>query len=184
MKRSQIIAAFTLASIVAIAYFSGGPRVPMDNDSTSQLALDEKAKEEAVTELGGAFGEEITLADGNTLKISAPAKWEPKDPDALGVEGRPQVMTIEFTNNSSSDFDIGYFSIIESTLGSDSSLACFDVFEIDSGVKGLPEDPIIKPGESSSFLWAIVCPAPEGDELTITFGLNESDVVTLTDTVK
>ena len=184
MKRSRIIALFTFASIVAIAYFSGGPRVPMDNDSTSELAIQEQEKEEAVNDLEGQFGKEITLADGNTLKISAPEKWVPKDPDALGVEGRPQIMTVEFTNNSATDFDIGYFSIIESSFASDRTQACFDVFELDSGVKGLPEDPIIKPGESNSFLWAIVCPAPAGDELTITFGLNESDVVTLTDTVK
>jgi hypothetical protein len=184
MKRSQIIAPFVIASIVGIAYFSGGPRVPMDNDSTSQLAIAEKEKEEAVTELGGTFGSEITLADGNVLRISDPEKWEPKDPDALGIEGRPQIMTVEFTNNSAEDFDIGYFSIIESTFASDESQACFDVFELDSGVKGLPENTIIAPGESSSFLWAIVCPAPEGDDLTITFGLNESDVVTLTTKVK
>jgi hypothetical protein len=184
MERRKIIIPLVLASIVSIAYFTAGPRVPMDNDSTSDLAVAEKAKEEEVNEVEGGFGADITLADGNVISISEPAEWKPLDAAMLGVEGRPQIMTIKFTNNSAKDFDLSYFAIIESTFKSDLSSACTDVFELDSGVKGLPEDPIIKPGQSTEFLWAIVCPAPKGDELSLTFSLNESDVVTLTSTVK
>ncbi len=184
MDRKKIIVPLVLASIVSIAYFSAGPRVPMDNDSTSALAIAEKEKEEEVNEVEGGFGSDITLADGNIINISEPSEWKPKDPAALGVEGRPQIMTVKFTNNSSADFDISYFAIIESSFASDLSSSCIDVFEFDSGVKGLPENPVIKPGESVEFLWAIVCPAPKDDELALTFSLNESDVVTLTTTVK
>ena len=35
MQRWKIITPFALASVVAIAFFSGGPRVPMDDDNTS-----------------------------------------------------------------------------------------------------------------------------------------------------
>lgn len=184
MDRRKIIVPLVLASIVSVAYFSAGPRVPMDNDSTSSLAIAEKEKEEAVNQVEGGFGSDITLADGNVINISEPTQWKPKDFNALGVEGRPQIMTIKFTNNSSTDFDMSYFAIIESSFASDLSSSCVDVFELDSGVKGLPDDPIIKAGESAEFLWAIVCSAPEGDALTLTFSLNESDVVTLTSTVK
>lgn len=184
MKRNRAIGALVLASIIAIAYFSGGPRVPMDNDSTSALAQAEKAKEEAVTKLEGGFGADIALADGNIIKISDPAKWMPKDAAALGVEGRPQIMDVTFTNKSAKDFDLSYFAIIESTFASDKSMSCSDVFEADSDVKGLPENPIIKSGASVKFKWAIVCPAPEGDDLALTFSLNESDVVTLKTKVK
>ena len=184
MNRKRIIVPFVIASIVAIAYYSGGPRVPMDNDGNSSLAQAEKAKENQVTKLDGSFGSDITLADGNTIKISDPAEWKPKDFAALGVEGRPLIMDVTFTNKGSKDFDLSYFSIIESTLASDASLACSDVFEVDSGVKGLPEDPIIKGGASVTFKWAIVCHAPKGGGLSLTFSLNESDVVTLKSTVK
>lgn len=184
MNRKKVIVPLVLATIVSIAYFSGGPRVPMDNDSTSDLALAEKAKEEEVNEVEGGFGSDIELADGIIINISEPAKWVPKDTSALGAEGRPQILTVKFTNNSSSDFDLSYFAIIESTFASDESSSCIDVFELDSNVKGLPEDPVIKPGMSAEILWAIVCPAPKGDPLTLTFSLNESDVVTLKSVVK
>lgn len=184
MNRKRIIVPLVLASIVSIAYFTGGPRVPMDNDSTSALAQAEKDKENQVNKLEGTFGGDITLADGNIINISDPAEWKPKDPAALGVEGRPLIMDITFTNKGNTDFDLSYFAIIESSLASDAALACSDVFEPDSGVKGLPEDPIIRPGAKASFSWAIVCPAPKGDGLTLSFSLNESDVVTLKSTVK
>lgn len=184
MDRKKIIIPLVLLSIVSIAYFSAGPQVPMDNDSTSSLAIAEKEKEEAVNEVEGGFGSDITLADGNVINISEPEAWKPKDLNALGVEGRPQLLKVKFTNNSATDFDLSYFAIIESSFASDLSSSCIDVFELDSDVKGLPEDPIIKPGSSADFLWAIMCPAPKGDPLTLTFSLNESDVVTLTSTVK
>ena len=156
----------------------------MDNDSTSDLAVAEKAKEDEVNEVEGGFGSDITLANGVTVSISEPAEWKPKDAAALGVEGRPQVFTVKFTNNGSADFDISYFAIIESTFASDLSSACVDVFELDSGIKGLPDDTVVKSGQSTEFQWAIVCPAPKDDELTLTFSLSESDVVTLKSTVK
>lgn len=184
MNRKKVIAPLVVATIVSIAYFSAGSRVPMDNDSTSQLAIAEQEKESAVNELEGGFGSDIALADGNTINISDPEVWKPKDFAALGVEGRPQIMTVKFINNSTTDFDLSYFAIIESSFSSDKSASCVDVFELDSGVKGLPEDPVVKPGSSAQFTWAIVCPAPKGDPLTLTFSLNESDVVTLKSTVK
>ncbi len=184
MNRNKFVIPLVLTAIVSIAYVTAGPRVPMDNDTTSDLAIAEKAKEEEVNEVEGGFGSDIELADGNLINISEPVEWKPKDADALGVEGRPQILTVKFTNKSSTDFDLSYFAIIESTFASDESSACIDVFELDSNVKGLPEDPIIKPGMSAEFLWAIVCPAPKGDELSLTFSLNESDVVTLKSTVK
>ncbi|MEY3345255.1 MAG: hypothetical protein RLZZ581_49 [Actinomycetota bacterium] len=184
MNRKRVIVPLVLATIVSIAYFSAGPRVPMDNDSTSDLALAEKAKEEEVNEVEGGFGSDITLANGAVVNISDPTEWKPKDAAALGFEGRPQILTVKFTNNGSADFDISYFAIIESTFASDLSSACVDVFELDSGVKGLPDDPVVKAGQSVEFQWAIVCPAPKDDELTLTFSLSESDVVTLKSTVK
>lgn len=184
MDRKKIIIPLVLISIVSVAYFSAGPRVPMDNDSTSALAIAEKEKEEEVNQVEGGFGSDITLADGNVINISDLSVWKPKNFSALGVEGRPQIMTVKFTNNSGADFDLSYFAIIESSFASDLSSSCVDVFELDSGVKGLPEDPIVKAGNSVEFLWAIVCPAPTGDALSLTFSLNESDVVTLKTTVK
>jgi len=39
MSRWKIITPAVIASIVAIAFFSAGPRVPIDGDNTSALAL-------------------------------------------------------------------------------------------------------------------------------------------------
>ena len=84
MNRKRVIVPLVLATIVSIAYFSAGPRVPMDNDSTSDLALAEKAKEEEVNEVEGGFGSDITLANGAVVNISDPTEWKPKDAAALG----------------------------------------------------------------------------------------------------
>jgi hypothetical protein len=184
MQRWKIITPLALATVISIAYFSGGPRVPMDDDNTSALALSENASENALEQKEGGFGADIDLGNGVILKVSDPAAFASKDPEALGVEGRPLIMDVTITNNSSKTLDISSFTIIQSAFDSDDSLSCFDVFEEASAVNGVPADPLIPAGKSVSFKWAIVCPTSAGDKLHLTFTVTGSEEVTLDSTVK
>ena len=184
MKRWQIITPLALATVVAIAFFSAGPRVPMDGDNTSALAISEKASEEQLDEVKGGFGSDIDLGNGLTLNVTDPEVFKAKDFDALGVEGRPLVMTIKVSNTGSKEVDLASFSIIQSAFDSDASLSCFDVFEEASGVAGLPLETIVAPGKSLEFKWAIVCPTAAGDKLYLTLSATGEEQVTLESTVK
>jgi hypothetical protein len=87
-------------------------------------------------------------------------------------------MDITVENKGSQGFDLSSFIILETALASDTSVSCFDVFEADSGVSGVPLDPIVQPGKSLTFKWAMVCPAPKGDDLTMTISLSDTDQAT------
>jgi hypothetical protein len=184
LKRWHFVAPSVLASIVAIAFFTGGAKVPMDNDTTSVAAVAEKDAQPVAEEKEASLGTPIDLAGSITLTISELAEFKAKDPDALGVEGRPQVMDITVANTGSAGFDLSSFIILETTLASDPSISCFDVFEAASGVTGVPIDPIVQPGKSVSFKWAMVCPAPQGDDLTLTVSLSDTDQATFKTKIK
>jgi hypothetical protein len=175
LKRWHFVAPSVLASVVAIAFFSGGHSVPMDNDTTSVAAISEKKSEPVAVIKDATLGTPIDLAGSITLTVSQLTEFKPKDPTALGVEGRPQLMDVTIENKGSTDFDLSSFIILETSLASDSSLSCLDVFEQASGVSGVPADPIVKPGKSVTFKWAISCPAPKGDDLTMTISLSDTD---------
>jgi hypothetical protein len=184
MKRWQIITPLVLATVVAIAFFTAGPRVPMDGDNTSALAISEQESEEKLDEVQGGFGSDVDLGNGLILNVSAPEVFQAKDFDALGVEGRPLLMNIKLTNTGSKEVDLASFSIIQSAFDSDASLSCFDVFEEASGVAGLPLETIVAPGKSLEFKWAIVCPTVAGDKLFLTFSATGEEQITLESTVK
>jgi hypothetical protein len=184
LKRWHFVAPSVLASVVAIAFFTGGPSVPMDNDTTSAAALAEKKAQPVAEEKDASLGTPIELAGAITLTVSELAEFKAKDPDALGVEGRPQIMDITVENTGSADFDLSSFIILETTLASDSSTSCFDVFESDSDVSGVPLDPIVQPGKSVTFKWAMVCPAPKDDDLTMTISLSDTDQATFKTMIK
>lgn len=184
MKRWQIITPSALATVVAIAFFSAGPRVPMDNDNTSALAISEKASENSLEKKEGGFGADVDLGGGIILNVSDPEVFKAQDPEALGVEGRPLIMDVTITNKGSKTLDLSSFAIIQSAFDSDESQSCFDVFENASGVVGVPADPMLGTGKSVSFKWAIVCPTKVGDKLHLTFSVTGNEEVTLDSTVK
>ena len=176
MKRWMIITPLVLASVIAIAFFSGGPRVPMDNDNTSALAVNEKASENTLAKKVGGFGSDVDLGDGIILNVS--------DPAALGVDGRPLIMSIKITNKGAKALDLASFAIIQSAFDSDKTQSCSDVFEQASGVSGLPEITLLASGKTSEFKWAIVCPTTAGDKLHLTFSVTGKEEITLDSTVK
>jgi hypothetical protein len=184
MQRWKVITPVALASVVAIAFFTAGPRVPMDGDNTSALAISEQESEESLAEVAGAFGTDVDLGNSLILNVSDPEAFKAKDPAALGVEGRPLLMNIKVTNNGSKEADLASFSIIQSAFDSDASMNCSDVFEEASGVVGLPMDTLLAPGKSLEFKWAIVCPTTAGDKLHLTFSATGEEQVTLDSTVK
>ena len=184
LKRWHFVAPSVLASIVAIAFFTGGARVPMDNDTTSVEAVAEKESQPVAEEKEASLGSPIQLAGSVTLTVSELAEFKAKDPEALGVEGRPQIMDITVENTGSAGFDLSSFIILETTLASDTSISCLDVFETASGVAGVPVDPIVQPGKSVTFKWAMVCPAPVGDELNMTISLSDTDQATFKTKIK
>lgn len=184
LKRWHFVAPSVLASIVAIAFFTGGPSVPMDNDTTSVAARAEKDAQPVAEEKAATLGSPIALAGNISLTVSELREFKPIDPAALGVEGRPQIMDITIENSGSTGFDLSSFIILETALASDSSISCFDVFEADSGVSGVPLDPIVDPGKSISFKWAMVCPAPKDDGLSMTISLSDTDQATFKTKIK
>ena len=184
LKRWHFVAPSVLATIFAIAFFSAGPTVPMDNDTTSAAAIAEKEAQPVAEEKEAKLGTSIDLAGSVSLLVSELSVFNAKDPEALGVEGRPQVMDITIENKGSADFDLSSFIILETALASDSSVSCFEVFESDSGVNGVPQDPIVKPGNSVTFKWAMVCPAPKDDDLTMTISLSDTDQATFKTKIK
>jgi len=184
LKRWHFVAPSVLASIVAIAFFTGGPSVPMDNDTTSVAALAEKDAQPVAEEKEASLGTPIKLAGSITLTVSELTEFKAKDPEALGVEGRPQIMDVTVENTGSAGFDLSSFIILETTLASDNSVSCFDVFEAASGVAGVPVDPIVPPGKTVTFKWAMVCPAPQGDDLTMTISLSDTDQATFKTKIK
>lgn len=184
LKRWHFVIPSVLASVVAIAFFSGGPTVPMDNDTTSAAAISEKEAQPLAEDKEATLGKPIDLAGSVSLTVSELAEFKPKDPEALGVEGRPQIMDITVENKGSQSFDLSSFIILETSLASDSSISCFDVFEADSGVSGVPADPIVAAGKSVTFKWAMVCPAPKGDDLTMTISLSDTDQATFKTKIK
>lgn len=184
LKRWHFVAPSALATVIAIAFFTGGPSVPMDNDKTSSSAIAEKEAQPKAKELNASLGTPINLAGSISLAVSEFSEFKAKDPAALGVEGRPQLMEITIKNQGSKDFDLSTFIILETSLASDTAISCFDVFEADSGVTGVPLDPIVKPDASVTFKWAMVCPAPKDDALTMTISLSDSDRATFTTKIK
>ena len=179
MSRWKIFVPAALISIVAIAYFSGGPRVPMDGDRTSDLAVAEIANQDTPAEVQGGYGADIELGNGLTLNVSEPVTFEAKDFASLGVDGRPISMIITVANSGKKRIDMASFTILQSAFDSDASLSCSDVFEEASGIIGLPPETIIPPGKSVSFPWAIVCPTNKGDGMQLTFSVTGEEQVTL-----
>jgi hypothetical protein len=184
MNKWKFIVPLALASVVSIAYFTAGPRVPMDGDNTSELALEERANQETPDEVKGGFGADIDLGNGLILNVTDPATFNAKDFESLGVEGLPMIMDITVTNKGSKEADIASFSIIQSAFDSDAALSCSDVFEEASGVVGLPMETILAPTKSLTFKWAIVCPTTKGDGLHLTFSVTGEEQITLDSTVK
>ena len=184
MQRWKIVTPLALASVISIAYFTAGPRVPMDGDKTSAIALTEQAAQETPAEVKGGFGSDVDLGDGLTLNITDPAEFKAKDVAALGVVGRPLIMKITVSNKGSKAVDIASFAIIQSAFDSDGTQSCSDVFEEASGVVGLPADTNLAPGKSLAFPWAIVCPTKAGDGLHLTFSATGKEQITLDTTVK
>lgn len=184
LKKWHFVAPSVLISIVSIAFFTGGPRVAMDNDTTSALALAEKSEQPAPENKTATLGQAVDLAGSISLTVSELSEFKAKDPEALGVEGRAQIMDITLENKGSAPYDLSSFIILETALASDNSVSCFDVFEADSGVTGVPLDPIIAPGMSVSFKWAMVCPGPKDDDLTMTISLSDADQATFKTKIK
>ena len=184
MQRWKLITFFLIVAVVLGAYFTAGPRVPMDNDTTSTLAKANASKSPKPEELGGKWDAANELADGIFLTVTSPIEFKAKDPASLGVEGRPQLFNVTVENKGQKDFDLSAFLILETTLKSDPAVSCSDVFESASGVSGIPLDPVIKPNASTSFKWAISCPGPKGDDLAITFGLSDTQHLKFETTLK
>ena len=178
LKRWHFVLPSALITVFAIAFFSGGHSVAMDNDTTSVAAVSEKKSEPVAENKEATLGTPISLAGSLSLTVSPLREFKPIDPTALGVEGRPQIMDITVENKGSADFDLSSFIILETSLASDSALSCLDVFEQASGVSGVPADPLVKPGKSVTFKWALSCPAPKGDDLTMTISLSDTDKAT------
>lgn len=184
MQRWKIFAALILVAVVSGAYLTSGPRVPMDNDITGGGTTSKPSPTPSANVLEGKWGFDNQLTNGILLNLTEPVAFVPKDAASLGVEGRPQSFIVKVTNKGEKPLDLSTFTILDTALKSDPSIACSDVFESASGISGLPSDPIVKVNSSATFKWAIVCPGPKDDGLTMTVGLNDQQHLTFKTTLK
>ena len=184
MQRWKIFAVLLGVAVVAGAYYTAGPRVPMDNEGMTPGANTSASPSPSAAVVNGVWGKDNQLSDGILLSVTEPIAFVAKDPASLGVEGRAQTFTVKVTNNGQKPLDLSTFTILDTSLKSDPSLACSDVFESASGINGLPADPVVKVGQSTSFKWAMVCPGPKGDGLSMTIGLNDQQHLAFTTTLK
>ena len=184
IERWKVISGALFVAVVAGAYFSAGPRVPMENDGAPTKTVASASTTPSASVVEGKWGVDNQLNDGIFLNLTEPTAFKAKDPSSLGVEGLPEIFTVTVSNKGSKPLDLSTFTILDSSLASNNSLSCSDVFESASDVKGIPADPIVKVGQSVSFKWAIVCPGPKGDGLTLTVGLDDQHHLTLKTTLK
>ena len=184
MQRWKILAALLFVAVVTGAYLTSGPRVPMDNDITGSGSNTKASPAPSANVLEGKWGVDNQLTNGILLNLSEPVAFVPKDAASLGVEGRPQTFNVKVTNKGEKPLDLSTFTILDTALKSDPTIACSDVFESASGISGLPSDPVVKVNSSATFKWAIVCPGPKGDGLTMTVGLNDQQHLTFKTTLK
>lgn len=175
LKAKHIAIPASIVSVVLIALFTGGPRVPMDlADPGAALSA---APEQELANVEGEFGAPQVLDNGVEITITAPTVFEPSDPALLSAEGRPQFLNVTVENGTDADLDLSAFTVVQTLLGAVPDQTCLDSFDEAKGVVGVPFEPLA-PGAEVSFPWVIVCPTEAGDTLELSVSITEGQQVT------
>ena len=182
LKKWHFVAPSVLATVIAIAYFTAGPRVPMDNDQTSELAIAENQAEKA-DESVAEFGKDIAVGD-ITVNLTEPEAIKITDEFVDFGEMSPNLIVATLTNNSSSRFEAYSFSLGTPVVENNPDAYCEQFFPMQDDVPPAPENLELEPGKSLSFYWVYGCEAAVGDPVTINVTVTDESLITLSTTIK
>ena len=182
LKKWHFIAPSVLASVIAVAYFTAGPRVPMDNDQTSALAIAEQEAEKA-DESSAEFGKEITV-DDLVITLSEPQPITITD-SMIDPSGKsPNVVVATIKNKGSNTFEAFSFSLGTPIIDNDPDAFCEQLFPMQDDVPAAPDNLEIEPGGERTFHWVYMCEAKKGDAVSLNITVTESKLLTFKSSIK
>ena len=181
-KKWHFIAPSVLLSVVAVAYFSAGPRVPMDNDQTSELALAEK-KAEQVGETSAEFGTEIKVGD-LSVTLSEPTSVKITDEFVDVGDRSPNLVIATIKNLGSKIFEAYSFSLGTPIIENNPEAYCEQIFPMQDDIPPLPDDLEIEPDGERTFYWAYMCDAQKGDPVSLIVTVTDEELLTFSSTIK
>lgn len=182
LKRWHFIAPSVLASIIAVAYFTAGPRVPMDNDQTSQLAIAEQQNEKA-GEQSGQFGSNIAV-DDLEVNISEPKAIMITDPSIDSNGKSPNLIVATIKNNGKSVFQAYSFSLGTPVIENNTDAYCEQLFPMQSDIPPQPDNLDIEAGGTRTFHWVYMCEAKPGDPVSLNITVTDKKLLTFTTKIK
>lgn len=182
LKKWHFVAPSVLASVIAVAYFTAGPRVPMDNDQTSELAVAEQESEKA-DESAAEFGKEITVDDlVITLSEPQPIKITDSSIDSSGKF--PNVVIATIKNKDSQTFEAYSFSLGTPIMDNDPDAFCEQLFPMQDDVPAAPDNLEIEPGGERTFHWVYMCEAKKGDAVSLNITVTDSKLLSFKTSIK
>ena len=182
LKKWHFVAPSVLVSIVAVAFFSAGPSVPMDNDQTSALALAEK-KAESADESSAQFGEDISV-DNLVITISEPESFEVLDSFIDTTDKYPNRIIASIQNNGEKPFEAYSFSLGTPIIDDDPDAFCEQLFPMQDDIPAVPDDLVIKKGEKLTFHWIYMCEANVGDSVSLNITVTDTKLLAFKSTIK
>lgn len=182
LKKWHFVAPSVLISIISIAYFSAGPRVPMDNDQTSQLAIAEQEAEKA-DESSADFGKEITVGDV-LVSISEPVALKITD-ESIDTMGKfPNLVIATIKNNGSSIFEAYSFSLGTPIIDNNTDAYCEQLFPMQDDVPMPPDNLEIEAGGERTFHWVYMCEANKGDPVSLNVTVTDNNLLAFKSSIK
>ena len=182
LKKWHFIAPSVLASVIAVAYFTAGPRVPMDNDQTSQLAIAEQKTEKA-GEQSAQFGTDIAVGDV-TVNLSEPKPIKITDP-SIDVAGKsPNLVIATLKNNGKSVFQAYSFSLGTPIIENNPDAYCEQLFPMQNDIPAQPDNLDIEAGGTRTFYWVYMCQAKQGDPVSLNVTVTDKNLLTFVSKIK
>lgn len=182
LKKWHFVAPSVLASIIAIAFFTAGPRVPMDNDQTSELALAEQEAEK-VGESEAEFGKEIKVGDV-VITLTEPESFKITDP-SIELNGKsPNLVIATIKNNGSATFEAYSFSLGTPIIENNPDAFCEQVFPMQDDIPTQPDNLEIEAGGERTFHWVYMCEAKKGDPVSLNITVTDANLLTYKSKIK
>ena len=182
LKKWHFVAPSVLITIIAIAYFTAGPRVPMDNDQTSDLAIKEQESEKA-DESSAEFGKEITVGD-MVITISEPEPIKITDSSIDVGDKFPNRIIATIKNKGSSMFEAFSFSLGTPIIDNNPDAFCEQLFPTQDDVPATPANLEIEAGGERTFHWVYMCEAKKGDPVSLNITVTESKLLAFKSSIK
>ncbi len=182
LKKWHFVAPSVLLTVISIAYLTSGPRVPMDNDQTSELALAEKESEK-VGESSAQFDTEIMVGDLSVI-LTEPKPVKITDEFIDTGDMSPNLVIATLKNNGSKMFEAYSFSLGTPIIENNPDAYCEQIFPMQDDIPPMPDDLEIEPGGERTFYWAYMCEAAKKDPVSLIVTVTDSELLTFTSTIK